>query len=143
MASVVVCADPSSWQQAGRFASRNLGDAELRSFDDMRRRAPGQRILVYLTHPDYEHVRSLLRVLKPASPDVVINYAGRVAPQDAAQLGKLVGETRPNHTSVVFEAKAAAASVLQPTQSAGQKNSTAALPSHTRQVREHFGLTQT
>ena len=71
-------------------------------------------MLVYLTQPDYDHLRSLLQILKPASPDVVIYYANRVAPEDAAQLGKLVGETRPNHTSVVFEAKTAAASMLQP-----------------------------
>src|SRR5512140_1917532 len=113
MASIVVCAEPSSWQRAGRFAARALGDAELRSFEDVRRRAPLQPILVYLTHPDYDHLRSLLRMLKPASPDVVIYYATRLASEEAAQLGKLVGETRPNHTSVVFEAKAAAASVLR------------------------------
>ena len=143
MASVIVCADPSSWQQAGRFASRSLGDAELRSFEDLRRRAPVRLVLVYLTHPDYDHVRSLLEVLKPSSPDVVIYYAGHVAPQDAAQLGKLVGEIRPNHTSVVFEAKAAAASVLQHSLSSGQKHGVPSSPSRTRQLREHFGLTQT
>jgi hypothetical protein len=44
-------------------------------------------------HPDYDHVRTLLENLKPATPDVVIYYASRPAPQDAVQLGKLVGET--------------------------------------------------
>jgi len=99
MASVVVCAEPNSWQQAGRFATKVLGDAELRSFEDLGRRAPVQPVLVYLTHPDYGHLRSLLQILKPGSPDVVIYYASRVAPEDAVQLGKLVGETRPNNTS--------------------------------------------
>src|ERR1700683_5233389 len=112
MAGVVVCAEPRSWQQAGRFAAKTLGDAELKSFEDLRWRTPVLPILIYLTHPDYDHLRSFLQFLKPASPDVVIYYASRLAPQAAAQLGKLVGETRPNHTSVVFEAKAAAASVL-------------------------------
>jgi DNA-binding transcriptional regulator YiaG len=147
MASVVVCAEPSSWQQAGRFAARVLGDAEMRSFDDLRRRAPVQPVLVYLTHPDSDHewrsVRSLLEVLKPAGTDVVIYYANRLAPQDAAQLGKLVGETRPNHTSLVFEAKAAVASVLQHSRSARPKNGNGPSASRTRQLREHFGLTQT
>jgi DNA-binding transcriptional regulator YiaG len=143
MASVVVCADPSSWQQAGRFAAKILGDAELRSFEDLRRRAPVQPILVYLTHPDYDHVRALLEVLKATGPDVVIYYANRLAPQDAALLGKLVGETRPNHTSVVFEAKAAAASVLQHSRSFRPMNGTVPSASRTRQLREHFGLTQT
>jgi hypothetical protein len=64
-----------------------------------------------LTTPDYHRLRLLLRILKPTSPDVIY-YANHLAPEDAVQLGKLVGETRPNHRSVVFEAKAAAASVL-------------------------------
>jgi len=142
MAGVVVCAEPGSWQQAGRFAAKALGDAELKSFEDLRRRAPVQPILVYLTNPDYSRLRSLLRILKPASPDVVIYYASRLAPEDAAQLGKLVGETRPNHTSVVFEAKAAAASVLRHSRS-GQTNGAAPTANRTWQLREHLGLTQT
>ena len=121
MASVVVCAEHGSWQQAGRFATKVLVDAELRSFEDLGRRAPVQPVLVYLTHPDYDHLRSLLQILKPGSPDVVIYYASRVAPEDAAQLGKLVGETRPNHTSVVFEAKTAAASMLQHSRSSAKE----------------------
>ena len=143
MASVVVYAEPGSWQRAGRFATKSLGGAELRTFEDLRRQAPVQPILVYLTHPDYDHLSSLLRVLKPASPNVVIYYATRVAPQDAAQLGKLVGEIRPSHTSVVFEAKAAAVSVLQHSQSSDHKNGIAPSTSRNRQLREHFGLSQT
>jgi DNA-binding transcriptional regulator YiaG len=139
MASVVVCAEPGSWQQAGRFADRVLGGAEIRTFEDLRRQTPVQPILVYLTHPDYDHVRSLLEILKPTSPDVVIYYAKRPAPQEAAQLGKLIGETRPNHTSVVFEAKAAAASMLQHSKTVRRKPA----PNRTRQLRERFGLTQT
>jgi DNA-binding XRE family transcriptional regulator len=142
MVNIVVCAEPGSWRQAGRFAEKVLGDAELRSFEDLRRRAPVQPILVYLTTPDYHRLRLLLRILKPASPDVVIYYANRFAPEDAAQLGKLVGETRPNHTSVVFEAKAAAASMLGHSRSSGRRNG-AASANRTRQLREHFGLTQT
>jgi DNA-binding transcriptional regulator YiaG len=143
MASVVVCAEPASRQQAGRFAARALGGAEIRSFEDLRRRTPTQPILVYLTHPDYDHLRSLLRVLKPSGPDVVIYYANRLAPQDAAQLGRVVGETRPNRTSVVFEAKAAAASVLLHLRPSGSRRGLAPSASRTRQLREHFGLTQT
>jgi hypothetical protein len=87
-------------------------NAEMKSFEDLRRRAPVQPLLVFLTNTGYHRLRSLLRNLKPASPDVVIYYANRLAPVDATQLGKLVGEMRPNHTCVVFGAKAAAASVL-------------------------------
>ena len=143
MASIVVCAEPGSLQRAGRFAARVLGDAETRSFEDLRHRAAVQPILVYLTSPDYDGLRSLLQVLKPAAPDVVIYYANRLAPQDAAQLGKLVGETRPNHTSVVFGAKAAAASVLQHSRSATSKSGKRLAAGRTRQLREQFGLTQT
>src|SRR6202040_3280830 len=112
MASIVVCAEPGSWQQASRFAQKVLGNAELKSFEALRRRAPVQPLLVFLTNTHYHRLRSLLRTLKQGSPDVVIYYANPLAPEDAAQLGKLVGETRPNHTSVVFEVKAAATSVL-------------------------------
>jgi len=142
MGSIVVCAEAGSWQQAGRFAARSLGNAELKTFEELRRQTPVQPILVYLTHPDYDHLRSFLQFLKPASPDVVIYYANRLAPQDAAQLGKLVGETRPSHTRVVFEAKTAALSVLQHSRSSTRKNGTGA-GTRTRQLRERFGLTQT
>src|SRR5271169_768942 len=138
MASVVVCAEPRSWLQAGRFAAKTLGDAELKSFEDLRRRTPVRPILIYLTHPDYDHLRSFLQFLKPASPDVVIYYASRLAPQDAAQLGKLVGETRPNHTSLVFEAKTAALSMLRHSRSSDRKNGTTDSSTRTRQLREHF-----
>jgi len=140
MASVVVCAEPSSWQRAGRFADRVLGGAEMRTFEDLHRQTPLEPILIYLTHPDYDHLRSLLETLKPTSRVVVIYYAKRPAPQEAAQLGKVVGETRPNHTSVVFEAKAAA-SVLQHSKTVRRKP--APTPNRTRQLRGHFGLTQT
>src|SRR6202162_3540210 len=143
MASIVVCAEPSSWQQASRFAQKALGNAKLKTFEDLRRRAPVQPILVYLTNPDYHRLRALLRILKPASPDVVIYYANRLAPEEAVRLGKLVGETRPNHTSIVFEAKAAVASVLGHSRSSAPGNGNASSASRTRQLREHFGLTQT
>lgn len=143
MTGVVVCTEPGSWEQAGRFATRILGGADLRTFEDLRRRAPVQPVLVYLTHPDYEHVRGLLANLKPASPDVVIYYARRLDPQDAAQLGKLVGETRPNHTSVVFEAKAAAASVLQHSRPLKQRDRAGRSKNRIREVRENFEMTQT
>jgi hypothetical protein len=137
-----VYAEPDSWQQAGRFATKVLGDADLRSFEDLRR-APIQPVLVYLTHPDYDHLRSLLQILKAGSPDVVIYYASPVAPEDAAELGKLIGEARPNHTSVVFEAKTAAASMLQHSRSSATENGTSSSVARARQLREHFGLTQT
>ncbi len=92
MASIVVSAEPGSWQQASRFAQRVLGNAELESFEALRRRAPVQPVLVFLTNTDYRRLRSLPRTLKPASPDVVIYYANRLAPDDAVQLGK-----RPCH----------------------------------------------
>src|SRR3984893_16475951 len=143
MASIVVCAEPGSWQQASRFAKKVLGEVELKSFEDLRRRAPVQPLLVFLTHTDYHRLRSLLRTLKPASPDVVIYYANRLAPEEAAQLGKLVGETRPNHTSVVFEAKAAVASVRRHSRSSDLGNGNVSSASRTRQLREHFRLSQT
>jgi hypothetical protein len=52
MASIVVCAEPGSWQQASHFAEKALGNAELKSFEDLRRRAPVQPLLVFLTNTD-------------------------------------------------------------------------------------------
>jgi DNA-binding transcriptional regulator YiaG len=143
MASIVVCAGPSSWQRAGRFAEKVLGDAELKSFEALRRRAPVQPLLVFLTNTHYHSLRSLLRNLKPASPDVVIYYANRLAPEEAAELGKLVGETRPNHTSVVFEAETAVASMLRHSRTFGPENGRPNSSGRTRRLRERFGLTQT
>ncbi len=80
-----------------------------------------------------------MRFLKPGIPDVVIYYANRLAPARAAQLGKVVGETRPTNTSVVFEAKTAARSVLQFSKSAARKSAAA---SGASQWRKRFGLTQ-
>ena len=140
MASVVVCAQPADWQQAGRFANRVLRGAEMRTIEELRRRVPLEPVLLYLTQPDYDHVRSLLEVLRLATPDVVIYYAGRPHPEDAVQLGRLVGETRPNRTSVVFEAKAAAR-VLQ--HYGPRKEEGGPQRGRTRQLRESFGLTQT
>ena len=142
MASIVVCTEARNWSRAGRFAEEALGGAELRTFEDVLRRAPAEPILVYLTHPDYDHVRSLLQVLKPSTPDVVIYYASDLEPKEAAQLGLLVGEVRPRHTKLAFEAETVASvlrvphhsgRVLQPIRSAGR----------TRHLRESFGLTQT
>jgi len=89
LASIVVCAEPGGWQQASRFAEKVLGNADLKSLEDLRLRVPVQPLLVFLTDTDHHRLRSLPGTL---------------------QLGKLVGETRPNRT---------------------------------RQLREHFGLTQT
>jgi len=143
MATVVVCAEPANLQRAGRFAANTLGDAELRSFEDLRRRTPEQPILVYLTHSGYDHLRALLRILKPARPDVVIFCATRTAPEEALRLGKLVGEVRPHHTTVEFEANAAAASVLAHSRASSRKRIPTASSTRTRVLRQHLGLTQT
>src|SRR5258708_35636310 len=143
MANSVLWDEPGSWNKGSRFAQKVLGNAELKSFDDLRRRAPVQPLLVFLTNTDYHRLRSLLQTLKPASPDVVIYYANRLAPQEAAQLGKLVGETRPNHTSVGFEAKTAAASMLRHSRSSDRGHGNASSASRSRQLPEHFALAQT
>jgi hypothetical protein len=57
MAKLVGCAEPESWQQAGRFATKVLGGAELRSFEELLRRVPVQPIPVYLTNPNYRRLR--------------------------------------------------------------------------------------
>jgi transcriptional regulator with XRE-family HTH domain len=143
MASVVVCAASQNMVKAGQFAKNELSEAELRTFEDLFRNAPLTNVLVYLTHPDYDHVRGLLEVLKPNAPDVVIYYATRPAPEEAAELGRLVGELRPRHTAVFFEAKAAVASVLCAPHHGSQQDFSGKSGNRVRLHREQFGLTQT
>jgi DNA-binding transcriptional regulator YiaG len=143
MASVVVCAEPGNWPQASRFAAKVLGDAQLKSFEELRRQKPIVPVVVYLTSPNYTSLRSLLEGLKVVWADVVIYYANRLAPQDAAQVGRVVGETRPSHTSVVFDAKAAAASVLQQTRPSYRKNGADSSVARVRRLREQLAPTQT
>jgi hypothetical protein len=110
LASVVLSAEPGRWPQAGRFAAKVLGGAELKSFADLRWRSPVDPILVYLARPDYGHLRSSanLEARKPRCGDLLRDSR---CTYGAARLGNLVGEMRPNHTGVVFDSKAAAASV--------------------------------
>jgi hypothetical protein len=68
---MVVCAARSDWRQASRFAATALGDAELKSFQDILRQKAVEPIVVYWTSPDYANLRSLLRGLKAATSDVV------------------------------------------------------------------------
>ncbi len=143
MASVVVCATPRSMAKAGQFARSQLRQAKLRTFEDLFRNVPRTNVLVYLTHPDYDHVRGLLEVLKPNAPDVVIYYATRPDPEEAAELGRLVGELRPRHTAVVFEAKLAVASVLHDAHHGFQKYRTGKSKNRVRLLREELALTQT
>jgi DNA-binding transcriptional regulator YiaG len=144
MASVVVCAESQNMLKAGQFAKNELPrEAELRTFEDLFRDVPLTNVLVYLTHPDYDHVRGLLEVLKPNAPDVVIYYATHPAPEEAAELGRLVGELRPRHTAVVFEAKAAVASVLCAPHHGSQKHLGGKSGNRIRLRREQFALTQT
>ena len=129
------------WEQMEKPTNGYTTTAVLR-FEDLRRRTPVGTILVYLTDPNYTNVRLLLTGLKPGSPNVIIYYASRPAPEDALQPGKLVGEIRPLHTTVFFEAKAAAA--LAPGSSRKPKPAKpCSLAGDPRQLRERLGLTQT
>jgi DNA-binding transcriptional regulator YiaG len=143
MASVVICAASQNLARAAVFAKSKLREAELCTFEDVFRNVPRTNVLVYLTHADYDRVRGLLKVLKPNAPDVVLYYATRPAPEEAAELGRLVGELRPRHTAVVFEAKVAVASVLSAPHHGSQKDLRAKSENRVRLLRERFALTQT
>jgi transcriptional regulator with XRE-family HTH domain len=142
MSSVVVCAMPVSLARAGQFAGRALPNAEVRTFADLLRKAPIEPVLVYLTHPDFDHLEGLLKTLKPNPLHVVIYYATKPTPDEAAQLGRLVGEVRPRHTAVFFDANAAAASILRLPHH-GRATAAGKSENRLRLLRERFGLTQT
>src|SRR5260370_11629881 len=143
MSSVVVCAAPRNMARAGQFAKRRLRQAQVRTFEELVRNIPLANVLVYRTHPDYDHVRELLQVLKPNAPNVVIYYSTRPALEEAAELGRLVGEVRPRHTALVFEEKQAVASVLHAPHHGSQSDRKAKSENRVRLLRKQFALTQT
>jgi DNA-binding XRE family transcriptional regulator len=144
MTEVVVCATSQDLAQAGQFAKKCLTNVELRTFDDIVRDIPLQPVLVYLTtfrltHPDDDHVSSLLKAMKPSAANLVIYCADHVAPEQAARLGRLIGEFRPHHTEIVFGAEAAVSALHMP-HHGGQ----VPIPGGNRlhAMRERLGLTQ-
>ena len=142
MSGVVVCSAPDNLVRAGQFARNTLRGADLRTFEDLLREIPAEPILVYFTHPDFDHVKGLLEILRPKPVDIVIYYATRPAPEQAAKLGRLIGEIRPQHTAIVFEAKAAVECILRaPHHGSGTSLSKAS--NRVRVLREGLGLTQT
>jgi DNA-binding XRE family transcriptional regulator len=142
MAEVVVCATSQDLAQAGQFAEKCLTNAELRTFEDIVRDIPIQPVLLYLTlrltPPDDDHVSSLLKAMEPSASNLVIYCADHAAPEQAARLGRLIGEFRPHHTEIVFRAEAAVSALLMPHQE-GQ----VPVDNRLHAMRERLGLTQT
>jgi len=144
MPEVVVCAASQDLAQAGRFAKRCLTNVELRTLDDVVCDIPVQPVLVYLTlrtHPDDDHhFSSLLKAMKPSAAHLVIYCADHAAPEQAARLGRLIGEFRPDHTEIVFGAEAAVSALRMP-----HHGIQVPIPGGNRlhAMREHLGLTQT
>jgi DNA-binding XRE family transcriptional regulator len=142
MPEVVVCATSQDLAQAGQFAKKRLTNAELRTFEETVRDIPIQPVLVYLTfrlaHPDDDHVSSLLKAMEPSAANLVIYCADHAAPEQAARLGRLIGEFRPHHTEIVFRAEEAVSALHMPHQG-GQ------VPGDNRlhAMRVRLGFTQT
>jgi transcriptional regulator with XRE-family HTH domain len=122
-----------------------LRDADIHTFDEVLKNARSTRdnLLVYMTHPDYDHVRGVLEVLRPDKRRVVIYCATRPSADEAIELGRIIGELRPHHTTVSFEPKAVAA-LLSPPPAGSQKDTGADVRSgnRVRRLRERFGFTQ-
>jgi DNA-binding XRE family transcriptional regulator len=144
MPEVVVCASSQDLAQAGQFAKKRLSNAELRTFEETVRNIPVQPVLVYLTlrlaHPDDNHVSSLLKAMERSSSDLVIYCVDHAAPEQAARLGRLIGEFRPHHTEIVFHAEAAVSALHIPHH--GTQISISG-ENRLQAMRDRFGLTQT
>ncbi len=144
MPEVVVCATSQDLAQAGQFARKRLTNAELRTFEEIVLDIPVQPVLVYLTlrlaHPDDDHVSSLLKAMEPSASNLVIYCADHAAPEQAAHLGRLIGEFRPHHTEIVFRAEAAVSALHIPPHG-GQVRIPGDNQLHA--MRERLGLTQT
>jgi DNA-binding XRE family transcriptional regulator len=137
--TVVVYSTPQDLAQAGQFARDCLHAAELRTFDTFAQNLSFQSVLVYLTHPDNEHISSLLKTLRPSVVNVVIYCAELPTPEEAALLGRLVGEVRPYHTELVFRAEAAVSAL----QVSGRQGGKSPDKNCSYAIRERLGLTQT
>ncbi len=139
---VVVCATSQDLARAGQFARKRLTNVELRTFEDIVRDIPIQPVLVYLTlrltHSD-DNVSSLLKAMEPTAGNLVIYCADHAAPEQAARLGRLIGEFRPHHTEIVFGAEAAV-SALQMPHHGGQLPTSGG--NRLCAMRERLGLTQ-
>ena len=136
--NVVIYSTPQDLAQAGQFARDCLQTAELRTFDALDQDLSFRSVLVYLAHPDNDYISSLLRTLRPSAVKVVIYCVEPPVPEQAAWLGRLVGEVRPSHTELVFRAEAAVSALQIPSP---QENSTEERGLYV--TRKRLGLTQT
>jgi DNA-binding XRE family transcriptional regulator len=143
MPEVVVCATSQDLDKAGQFARKLLTTVELRTFEEIVRDIPSQPVLAYVTlrliHPDDDHVSSLLKAMEPSASNLVIYCADHAAPEQAARLGRLIGEFRPRHTEIVFRAEAAMSALHMP-----HHGDQVHIPddNRLRAMRERLGLTQ-
>ncbi len=104
---ILVYSNEQNLAEAGQFAQKCLQHAELRTFDRVDRNASAHSVLVYVGHSDEDDVSSLLKELRRTVNVVVYCAQHHTALEEAARLGRLIGEVRPRHTELVFEATAA------------------------------------
>ena len=140
LADILVYSNATDLADAGQFARECLHDAEIRTFDTAEQNLSARCVLVYLSHPDEDHVSSLLRGLRRTTVNVVVYCAKhRPALEEAARLGRLIGEVRPLHTELVFEADAAIHALQVPHHSSNRN----LVENRLATIRKHLSLTQT
>lgn len=136
---ILVYSNVQNLIEAGQFAQRCLQHAELRTFDRVDRNASAQSVLVYVSHSDEDHVSSLLKELRTAVNVVVYCAHHHMALEEAARLGRLIGEVRPQHTELVFDATAAFHALQMPHHSSRMGG----VENRLLGIRTRLGLTQT
>jgi DNA-binding transcriptional regulator YiaG len=149
MSEVIVCAEPKAQEEATRFVSRLGGHPQVCSMrSSLKSFGKAKGLVVYLTGT--EHFASLRSCLKQVSRDRnlhVVVYSFHPSERQAAELGKIVGQVRPERTHICFDS-AEVEKILHLRMGVGRAGTAAgtavakAPPETVARFRKHLGLTQ-
>jgi DNA-binding transcriptional regulator YiaG len=105
MSEVIVCAEPEAKEEASQFVSRLGGHPQTRSMrSSLKSLRKAKGLVVYLTGA--EPPTTLRSCLKQVSRDrnlQVVVYSLHANERQAAELGKIVGQLRPERTHICFD----------------------------------------
>jgi transcriptional regulator with XRE-family HTH domain len=133
--NLLVLAESPVKSAAMRFARRLGADPSAVEFEHLKPLSRNQRLLVYLSggEPSQE-VKDVLRTVSKKRYEILVLYSVARAPETAAKWGMLLGEVRPKHAHLFFDATEVARILdLKP----GKKPAI-----DVAAIREQLGLTQ-
>lgn len=132
---LLVLAEAPVKSAAVRFARRLGAAPSALEFEHLRPLPRNQRLLVYLSGGEpTEEVKDVLRTVSRNRYEILVLYSVTRAPQTAAKWGMLLGEVRPKHAHLSFDAHEVA-KILDLKRSAKP-------PIDVGAIRKQLGLTQ-